>query len=90
MSTTIRKKLVIVGDADCDKTGLLISFTKGEYPDVYVPTVFQNFVKDIKIDDRMIELALWDTSGQEDYWVMVTKKMNYMRLLAHKLSHKMA
>ena len=77
MSTTImkwfRKNLVVVGDHDCNKLELLIRYTQGEYPEVYVPTVFGNFIKDIKIDDRMIELALWDINGQEDYWVMVTK-----------------
>ncbi|KAH0629970.1 hypothetical protein JD844_012476 [Phrynosoma platyrhinos] len=48
----IRKKLVIVGDGACGKTCLLIVFSKDQFPEVYVPTV---------------ELALWDTAGQEDY-----------------------
>ncbi|KAI4823486.1 hypothetical protein KUCAC02_012069 [Chaenocephalus aceratus] len=37
----IRKKLVIVGDGACGKTCLLIVFSKDQFPEVYVPTVFE-------------------------------------------------
>lgn len=67
MAATIRKKLVIVGDGACGKTCLLIVFSKDEFPEVYVPTVFENYVADIEVEGRQVELALWDTAGQEDY-----------------------
>jgi Ras family protein A len=67
MSNTIRKKLVIVGDGACGKTCLLVVFSKDSFPEVYVPTVFENYVADIEIEGKQIELALWDTAGQEDY-----------------------
>ena len=64
---SIRKKLVIVGDGACGKTCLLTVFSKDEFPEVHVPTVFETDVADIEVDGKLVELALWDTAGQEDY-----------------------
>jgi len=65
--TSIRKKLVIVGDGACGKTCLLIVFSKDQFPAEYVPTVFENYVTDIEVDGVKVELEMWDTAGQEDY-----------------------
>ena len=51
---TIRKKLVIVGDGACGKTCLLIVFSKDQFPEVYVPTVFENYVADIEVDGKQV------------------------------------
>ena len=54
----IRKKLVIVGDGACGKTCLLIVFSKDQFPEVYVPTVFENYVADIEVDGKCVSKYL--------------------------------
>ncbi|KAF5857805.1 Rho GTPase [Aspergillus alliaceus] len=61
----IRRKLVIIGDGACGKSSLLSVFTLGYFPTV--PTIFENYVTDCIVDGHSVQLALWDTAGQEDY-----------------------
>ncbi|GAA5855512.1 hypothetical protein JCM9279_006033 [Rhodotorula babjevae] len=62
-----RRKLVIVGDGACGKTSLLSVFAMGEFPREYTPTIFENYVAEIRLDGKAVQLALWDTAGQEEY-----------------------
>ncbi|THH13812.1 hypothetical protein EW146_g6449 [Bondarzewia mesenterica] len=50
----IKKKLVVVGD-------------ENRFPEAYIPTVFENYVTQVPYDGKVVELALWDTAGQEEY-----------------------
>lgn len=75
----IRRKLVIVGDSACGKTCLLTVFSNGIFPKLYVPNVFDNYIADIEVDGKHVELALWDTPGGEDY--------DYLHPLSYLDSH---
>ncbi|KAL8687278.1 MAG: hypothetical protein Q9224_005199 [Gallowayella concinna] len=63
------KKFVVVGDGGCGKTCLLASYREGTFPEKYVPTVFENYITHTthQPSGKTIELALWDTAGQEEY-----------------------
>lgn len=56
MTAIIRKKLVVVGDGACGKTSLLIVFSKDQFSEAYVPTVFDSFVSDIEVDGKEVSL----------------------------------
>lgn len=63
----IRRKLVIIGDGAAGKTSLLNVFAVGHFPENYEPTVFDNYVTEIELDGKPVQMALWDTAGQEEY-----------------------
>ncbi|CAN6621028.1 GTP-binding protein Rho4p [Trichomonascus vanleenenianus] len=61
-------KLVCIGDGNTGKTSLLVTYAHGQFPETYVPTVFENYLTKVKVPSgKLVELALWDTAGQEEY-----------------------
>lgn len=79
----IRKKLVIVGDGACGKTCLLIVFSKDQFPEVYVPTVFENYVADIEVDSKQV----WNNLFTD--WPFICPSDNLLHNVeSPKVSHK--
>ncbi|OBA24277.1 ras-domain-containing protein [Metschnikowia bicuspidata var. bicuspidata NRRL YB-4993] len=61
-------KIVVVGDGGCGKTCMLVSYAQQKFPEIYVPTIFENYVSTVRSPGgKRIDLALWDTAGQEEY-----------------------
>ncbi|NWH76641.1 RHOF protein, partial [Piaya cayana] len=60
-------KAVVVGDGGCGKTSLLVAFARGDFPKVYVPTVFEKYTASLEVGGKPVTIHLWDTAGQEDY-----------------------
>ncbi|GAA5884265.1 hypothetical protein JCM16303_002431 [Sporobolomyces ruberrimus] len=63
----IKLKLTCVGDGGVGKTCLLIVYSQKRFPTDYVPTVFENYVLNKEYEGKIVEFALWDTAGQEEY-----------------------
>lgn len=64
-------KVVICGDAGCGKTSTVLRFTDRAFRRTYIPTIGVNVSKkEVKVDDKMIFLMLWDIAGQVKFSFM--------------------
>ena len=75
-------KLLVIGNADTEKTAFLIKYTNDTYSDSYVTTIGVDFVtkiiiynqkyflqkiKNIEIQGKSVKLQIWDTAGEERF-----------------------
>ena len=65
-------KVVVIGDSGVGKSCLSIKATKNIFDNEYSATIgFEFFKYNIKINDTIIRLQIWDTCGQEIYRSLV-------------------
>jgi Rho family protein len=96
----IQRKVVVCGDGACGKTSLLNVFTRGFFTQVYEPTVFENYVHDLYVDEQLVELSLWDTAGVYDmpqavrfvgwltrWWLSGQEEFDRLRSLSYAETH---
>ncbi len=66
-------KLIVIGDSNVGKSCLTMKATRNCFENLHSPTVgFEFFTFNIKINDRIIKLQIWDTCGQEIYRSLIT------------------
>ncbi|KAM0676900.1 hypothetical protein BDAP_002491 [Binucleata daphniae] len=61
------RKIMLVGEGATGKTCMLEVYKSNKFPTEYIPTVVDNFRVSLVINDQKISLAIWDSSGQENY-----------------------
>ena len=66
-------KIIIIGDSGVGKSSLTLRATKNQFQDYYNATVgFEFFSQNLKMDDTIIKLQMWDTCGQEIYRSLIS------------------
>nr|QIV64776.1 Rho GTPase [Penaeus vannamei] len=61
--------IALLGDGAVGKTCLLTTYIQGDFPTVYVPTVFESYVEANKFRNEFFDFSfsIVDMAGQEDY-----------------------
>lgn len=66
-------KIIVIGDSFVGKSCLTTKGIKNTYEDTYNATVGFEFVtSNIKINDKISKMQIWDTCGQEVYRALIT------------------
>ena len=66
-------KLIVIGDSGVGKSCLTNNAVKNIFDDSYNATVgFEFFTFNVKINDKVVKLQIWDTCGQELYRSLIT------------------
>lgn len=66
-------KIIIIGDSGVGKSSLTLRATKNQFQEYYNATVgFEFFSLNLKMEESIIKLQMWDTCGQEIYRSLIS------------------
>ena len=64
----IKLKILLIGDAGTNKTGLMLKYVDNYFPESYVSRIGVEYkTKTIIMNNIRITLTIWDTAGQERF-----------------------
>ena len=70
-------KIIVIGNVGVGKSCLSLKATKGIFIEEYTSTVgFEFYCFNVKINNKIVKLQIWDTCGQEAYRSLI---MNFYR-----------
>ena len=84
-------KMIVIGDAGVGKSCLTAQAAKGVFEESYSATVgFEFLVFNVKLNDKVVKLQIWDTCGQEMYRSLVQGfyRNTSLALVVYDISHK--
>ena len=84
-------KLIIIGDSGVGKSCITQQASKQIFEETYNSTIgFEYFVFNIKIDDKIIKLQLWDTCGQEAYRSLISSfyRNSSLAIMVYNITNK--
>ena len=66
-------KIIVIGDSGVGKSCLTSKAAKNSFEEYYQATVgFEFLTFNLKLDDNVIKLQIWDTCGQEIYRSLIS------------------
>ena len=84
-------KIILLGDSSVGKTALTKKAVKNEFEEYYQATVgFEFLVFNVKINNIIIKLQIWDTCGQELYKSLITNfyRNSSLAILVYAINKK--
>ena len=61
-------KFIIIGDSGVGKSNILLRYTRDKFNEEFQSTIGVEFgVKNMKIEDKIYRVQIWDTAGQENF-----------------------
>ena len=84
-------KVIVIGDSGVGKSCLSAKATKNIFDDNYNATIgFEFFVFNVKLNNTVIKLQVWDTCGQELYRTLITNfyRNSSLAILVYEINSK--
>lgn len=84
-------KVIVIGDSGVGKSCLTNKATKNVFEESYQATVgFEFFSFNIKINDKILKLQIWDTCGQELYRSLITNfyRNSSLAIMVYAINNK--
>ena len=61
-------KVILIGESSIGKTAIINRYIYDNYLNNYIQTIAPNyFQKEIKIENKILKLDIWDTAGEEKF-----------------------
>jgi len=84
-------KIIVIGNSGVGKSSITNKATKNIFIQDYTPTIgFEFFSFNVKLDNKIIKLQIWDTCGQELYRSLITNfyKNSSLAIIVYSITDK--